>query len=376
MIYKNIKLPIIIFFSSILLFNFSLAHSTEKKKKDYNNFIIIITETPINDEKALLAAPVYLSQHKKILGTGTDLDFSFIGLKSTLKLKQKNFPFENTSLEETFIGSFLYASGTNLGFISKSYKEETRFYTNYISQILTLKWKISKYLLTGYGIGSRQYFFIKKETPESFIMPQNHVNIFPRFLLNIGKFTETNKVDQIGSGIIFKYWMGYGFRNKWEEWGEEGDLQSGEYAKDFLIYSATLKTAIKFKSNTNLIFRAKLKGGHDNDFLSRPRFGGTIDNAGLDIVHGFTLDNFRVFEFGLTNIKFAFDINKYIRVNLFLDYAHIVSPERKNIFGSGYGVRILAFNILPIWITHGIGTELNNSKKINQTLMLMSAAGW
>ena len=121
----------------------------------------------------------------------------------------------------------------------------------------------------------------------------------------------------------------------------------------------------------------------DNDFLTRPRFGATIDNAKLDVVHGFSLDKFRVEEFGLINVKYGFNINDRIRMNLFLDYAHIFRhPEgdndlSKDIFGIGYGFRVLTFGGLPVWVTHGIGKICHPQWGATEhAVMILTAAGW
>lgn len=368
----------LIIFVTVLFITKSIFAENLVPKKYYNNFIVLLTETPLkkNGQKETLAGLVYFAEKNKFFNSNTKLNFSIVGYKSKLTLKQKNFPWKKTSLEETFIGSFLYASGTNMGFINKTYREENRFYTNYVSQILILRRQLTKYIKTGCGIGSRQYFFLKNKTPENFLMPKNHVNIFPRFTLSIGKYIETKDADKIGSGLMLNYWMGYGYRSKWDAWGDKDDLQSGKYAQDFSIYSLSAKIGIKLKKRQNIILRGKYKGGIDNDFLSRPRFGGTIDNAGLDIVHGFTLDNFRVNKFGIANLKYGFNLNTHFRLNLFFDYAHIFSPERTDVIGSGYGFRILVLGMLPVWITHGLGKDLSNDGKTSQALMIMSAVAW
>ena len=123
--------------------------------------------------------------------------------------------------------------------------------------------------------------------------------------------------------------------------------------------------------------RGKYKGGVDNDFITRPRFGGTIDNAKLDVVHGFTIDSFRVNNFGLINAKYGFNIFKRLRMTFYFDYAHIYSPNTEDVFGCGYGFRILSFGGLPIWITHGIGRKYRPEKgPFEQAFMVMTAAGW
>ena len=64
-------------------------------------------------------------------------------------------------------------------------------------------------------------------------------------------------------------------------------------------------------------------------------------------------------------------------MNLFFDYAHIFSPTKEDIFGSGYGFRIIAWGGLPIWITHGIGRKYRPQKEsFEHTAMIMTAAGW
>jgi len=342
---------------------------------ELKNILVLLAEIPQGEENPIIA-PIYMTDQKKIFGTRTDFCFNWVGYKLTFTFRQNRFPWKNTSLEEVIIGSFLYASGTNLGFIKNTYREEKRFYTNYTSQILIFRWKIHRYLTAGIGCGSRQYFFKRRELPAGFIMPRDHINIFPRAIVAIGELTEKG-IDQLTEGVRLSSWAGYGIRNRWDAWGSSSDLQSGAYAKEFLIYSVSLNAGVLFRRHHNLKARARYKGGIDNDFLSRPRFGGTIDNAKLDVVHGYTLDQFRVYRFGLINTQYGFNIFKRLRLNLFFDYAAIFSPEKEGIIGTGYGIRIIAVGGLPIWLTHGIGRRvvpvLDDPQ---QTFMIMTAAGW
>jgi len=347
----------------------------ESASEETNNILVLITEIPTGGSNPVLA-PVFITDQKNIFNSGTDFSLKWVGLKATFKFTQKKFPFNSTTMQETLIGSFLHASGTNLGFIDNTFQAETRFYSHYISQIITLKWHMGKYLTTGYGLGSRQYFFNKRDTPADFIMPRNHINIFPRFIINIGKITERD-IDKLTSGINLTAWVGYGLRNRWQKWGEPGNLQSSTSAKDFLIYSTTFTAGFLFAEDHNIVLRTRYKGGLDNDFLSQPRFGATIDNAGLDVVHGFTVDYFRVKNFSVVNLKYGFNLIKHIRFNFFFDYGHIFSPEKQDVIGTGCGIRLLAPFGVPLWFTHGIGIKINPEiKPIEHVFMLMAAAGW
>jgi hypothetical protein len=50
---------------------------------------------------------------------------------------------------------------------------------------------------------------------------------------------------------------------------------------------------------------------------------------------------------------------------------------REDVFGSGYGFRILSFGGLPIWITPGFGKIYRpEEKQFEQVFMFMTAAGW
>ncbi|MBN2041759.1 MAG: hypothetical protein JW864_17110 [Spirochaetes bacterium] len=344
-------------------------------EEELNSIIVFVAELPA-DNRNNIYAPIFMTKSDKIFGTITDFSFKWVGYKTTLDFKQKGFPWKNMTLSETIIGSFLYASGTNIGFNRGKLEEESRFYTNYFSEILTLKIKLPFYTSAAFALDSRQYFFVERETSENFTMPLNHYNIFPRIDLGIG-YVKEDGIDQLTSGIELFSWAGYGIRNRWEEWGEPGDMQTGEKARTFLIYSSKLTAGLLFRKNHNLVLRAHYKGGTDNDFLSQPRFGGTIDNADIDAVHGFTLDQFRVKKFGLANLRYGFNIIERLRFNLFLDYARIFSPDTQNIFGSGYGFRIIAWGGLPIWLTHGMGKIITPEKKaVDHVFMIMTAAGW
>jgi len=95
------------------------------------------------------------------------------------------------------------------------------------------------------------------------------------------------------------------------------------------------------------------------------------------VVHGFTVDSFRVKSFGLVNLKYGFDVASRLRINLFLDYARIFAPDPEHVAGSGYGIRILAIGGLPVWITHGIGRRnFPESARWEHVVMVMTAAGW
>lgn len=347
----------------------------ESAHEDINSIIVLVGELPA-DKRDNVYAPIFLTDSKKIFGTITDFSFKWVGYKSTVKFQQNSFPWKNTSLSETVIGSFLYASGTNIGFNRGKLEEENRFYTNYTSEILTLKIKFPLFTSIAMTLDSRQYFFVKRDTPKDFIMPLNHINLFPRMDVSIDLLKEKG-IDQLTSGFRISSWAGYGIRNRWEEWGEPDDLQTGEKARKFVIYSSEITAGLLFLKNHNLVIRARHKGGIDNDFLTRPRFGGTIDNAKLDVVHGFTIDQFRVKRFGIINTQYGFDIIQRLRFNLFFDYAHVFSPDKMDIIGTGYGFRILAWGGLPIWLTHGIGRIYSPEKQpFDHVFMIMSAAGW
>ncbi len=341
-----------------------------------STIIVLLGEVPTDDRSSAVFAPVFLTSQKNIFGSKTDFSFRWVGYKMTMKFKQKGFPCKNASLQETLIGSFLYASGTNLGFIGGRFQEETRFYTNYFSEIITLKYYLPYHIAPAFTIDSRQYFFVERDLPDEFVMPKNHYNVFPRIDLNLENMREKG-IDQLSEGVEILSWIGYGVRNRWERWGEPQNYQVGEQAKTFIIYSIVGSIGFLFNNNHNIVIRGKYKGGVDNDFLSRPRFGGTIDNAKLDVVHGFTIDSFRVNNFGLINARYGFNIFKRLRMSLYFDYAHIFSPDREDIFGSGYGFRILFFGGLPIWITHGFGKIYRPEEKpFEQVFMFMTAAGW
>ncbi len=351
--------------------------SAFKRSAEMNNVLVLLSEIP-RDNKDPIIAPVFVSAYKNIFNTRTDFSFSWVGFKLTLKFKQKKFPWKNTSLQQILIGSFVHASGTNLGFVENKFAQENRFYTNYTSQILVFNWHMFKYLTTGVGLGSRQYFFFRNDPPENFKMPKDHVNIFPRGVINIGYITEKG-IDQLAKGMQVSSWYGYGIRNKWDEWGEPDNLQSSTQARTFSIYAVLFKIGILINNNQNFILKGKYKGGVDNDFLSRPRFGASIDNANLDVVHGFTLDEFRVYRFGLINFQYGINVFSWLRFRLFADYGHIFSPndEERDLFGAGYGFRIITIGGLPIWFSHGFGRENKiTSKEIRQTMMVMTAAGW
>lgn len=340
---------------------------------DISSVMLLLAEIPERGRSPIIA-PIFMMNKEKIFDSGTDVNFEWLGYKVKSVFKQKKFPFANTELQETLIGSFVNASGTNLGFIDNSYRSEKRFYTNYTSQILTFKWGILKYLKTGFSLDSRQYFFVEREADKNFIMPRDHVNIFPNLIIESGATSEKG-IDQIMKGIKLSLWSGYGYRSDWAAWGDPADTQSGDYAKDFWIYSSEINAGFIPLKNHNLVCKIKYKGGIDNDFISRPRFGGTIDNIRLDLVHGFSLDEFRVFSFGLMNFKYGLDIMNRVRLNLYADFARITSPGSMNITGSAYGLRIKTIGGMPLWITHGIG-KIIGADDIRQTLVIMAAAGW
>lgn len=345
-------------------------------EEEIHTIIVLLGEIPTEDRRSAVFAPVFLTDKENIFGTRTDFSLSWVGYKITMKFKQRKFPWKNTSLQETLIGSFLYASGTNLGFIGGRFREETRFFTNYVSEIVTLKWHLPFGIAPAFSLDSRQYFFVERDVPDDFVMPLNHVNIFPRFDLNLERLRERG-LDQLTEGAEIRSWVGYGVRNRWERWGRPDAYQPGEEAKSFVIYSIAATVGFLFCDTHNIVIKGKYKGGIDNDFLTRPRFGGTIDNANLDVVHGFTVDSFRVNEFGLINARYGFTIVPWLRLTFYFDYAHIFSPTTEDIFGSGYGVRITTIGGLPVWITHGIGKRYRPEEgPYEQVVMLMTAAGW
>jgi len=343
--------------------------------EDIHNIVVFLGEIPVSSQEPVYA-PVFIADREKIFGSGTDFSFTWVGYKATMKLTQKKFPWKNTSLNETVIGSFLYASGTNIGFVSGNLQEEVRFYTNYVSELVTLTWHLPNYFNTAFTLDSRQYFFVARDVPEEFVMPKNHVNIFPR--IDVGYDRQTEKgIDQITEGLRVSSWIGYGIRSRWEQWGMPPEYEAGEEASHFTIYSLTMTYGFLFRRTHNIIFRGRYKGGINNDFLTRPRFGGSIDNANLDVVHGFTVDSFRVNNFGLVNLRYGFDLFSRLRLNFFLDYARIFSPDREDVLGSAYGIRIISFGGLPIWLTHSIGRAVYpEHQPWEQVIMVMTAAGW
>jgi hypothetical protein len=352
-----------------------LSSIKESARGDINNIIVLLGEIPVSTQKGVFA-PVFLADKKSVFGTASDFSFTWAGLKATMKLTQKKFPWKNTTLEETVIGSFLYASGTNLGFISSEFGENTKFYTNYISEIVTLKYNFLKNANVGFSLDSRQYFFVEKSVPENFIMPLNHVNVFPRLDVNFSAVTEKG-IDQITSGLGIFSWIGYGVRNRWEKWGSPPDYEIGEEAKTFVIYSFTVLAGYAKDDNHNVVLKIRYKGGKDNDFLTRPRFGGTIDNARLDVVHGFTVDSFRVDAFALANVSYGFNIMRRLRMTLYVDAAHIFGPDVEDVGGLGIGFRVLAWGGLPIWFTYGFGSRIRPEwREPEQVVMMMTAAGW
>ncbi|MCX8123761.1 MAG: hypothetical protein N3F66_06310 [Spirochaetes bacterium] len=346
----------------------------EATHEDISTIIVLLGEIPLESKNSIFA-PAVLYNKKNIFNSNTDFAFTWVGFKATAKFTQKKFIWDNVSLQETIIGSFLYASGTNFGFFGERFNEDLLFYTNYISEIVTLKISLPLYNNIGFTIDSRQYFFVERDTPKDFIMPKNHYNLFPRFDWNIEHYTEQG-IDQLFNGIAFHNWIGYGIRNRWDTWGEPGKLQMGEEARTFAIYSSTLTIGKVFADNHNIIVRLRLKGGIDNDFLSQPRFGGTIDNAKLDVVHGTTVDQFRVESFCLCNMQYGFNLFSRLRMNMYFDYAYIINPQSQKIMGSGYGFRILGPGGLPIWLTHGISKNISANDRFNQVVMIMTAAGF
>jgi hypothetical protein len=352
-----------------------LSALRDSASPELKNIIVILGEIPVEDRKGVFA-PVFIADRKSIFGTRTDMTFTWVGLKATAKFTQKRFPWKNTTLEETLIGSFLYASGTNLGFISSEFGENTLFYTNYISQIVTLKYNFPYRINTAFSLDSRQYFFVEKSVPDNFVMPLNHFNIFPRFDLGLSAITEKG-IDQLTHGLGISSWAGYGRRSRWEKWGTPPDYEIGEKAQNFIIYSSTATAGYLINNNHNIVLRGRLKGGHNNDFLTRPPFGGTIDNAKLDVVHGFTVDSFRVDSYCIGNLMYGVNLARRLRLSLYFDYAHVFRPHREDVIGTAYGFRLLAFGGLPIWVTHGIGMKLYpETMKPEQVVMLMTAAGW
>lgn len=343
--------------------------------EDLKTIVVLLGELAIDDDQSLFA-PVFLTEKKNIFGSKTHFNLKWVGYKATIRFKQEGFPWSRTTLTETLIGSFLHASGTNIGFSGGALREEKRFYTNYVSQGISLKRDLPRHTSIAFTVDSRQYFFIERGAPYNFKMPMNHINVFPRIDFIIDYISESG-IDQLTNGIKLVSWAGYGVRNRWEKWGEYPDYEMGKEARTFAIYSLTLISGLLFNNNHNFIIRARYKGGVDNDFLNRPRFGGTVDNAKLDVVHGFTIEKFRVKRFGLVNLRYAFNICKLVRMSLFIDYAHIFSPSCEDVFGSGYGFRIITFGGLPLWLTHGIGKRYYPEKEpIEQVFMVMAAAGW
>lgn len=343
--------------------------------EDMHNIVVLLGEIPVSSQEPVYA-PVFIADRQKIFGSNTDFSFTWVGYKATMKLTQKKFPWKNTSLNETFIGSFLYASGTNIGFVSGNLQEEVRFYTNYVSELVTLTWHLPYRFSTAFTLDSRQYFFVERDVPEEFVMPKNHVNLFPRIDFGYDRQTEKG-IDQITEGLRVSSWIGYGIRNRWEQWGLPPEYEAGEEARHFTIYSFTLTYGMLFRRSHNIVFRGRYKGGINNDFLTRPRFGGSIDNAKLDVVHGFTVDSFRVNNFSLLNMRYGFDLFSRLRLNFFLDYARIFSPDREDVLGSAYGIRIISFGGLPIWLTHSIGRAVYpENQPWEQVIMVMTAAGW
>ncbi len=342
--------------------------------EDISTIIVLLGEIPLESKKGIFA-PAILYNKKNIFNSNTDFAFTWVGFKATAKFTQEKFIWDNVTLQETLIGSFLYASGTNFGFFGERFNEDLLFYTNYTSQIVTLKISLPWYNIIGFTIDSRQYFFVKRDTPPDFIMPKNHYNLFPRIDWNIEHHSEQG-IDQLFNGIAFQNWIGYGVRSRWDTWGETGKLQMGKEARTFAIYSSTLTVGKVFANNHNFVIRLRLKGGIDNDFLSQPRFGGTIDNAKLDVVHGTTVDQFRVESFSLCNVQYGCNIMSRLRMNLYLDYAYIINPDSRKVLGSGYGFKILGPRGLPIWFTHGISKNITTDDRLNQVVMVMTAAGF
>ena len=180
--------------------------------EDISTIIVLLGEIPLESKNSIFA-PAILYNKNNIFNSNTDLAFTWVGFKATAKFTQKKFIWDNVSLQETFIGSFLYASGTNFGFFGERFNEDLLFYTNYTSQIVTLKIKFPCFATIGLTLDSRQYFFIKRDTPANFIMPQNHYNIFPRIDINIERYDEQG-IDQLFNGVAFQNWIGYGIRNR------------------------------------------------------------------------------------------------------------------------------------------------------------------
>ncbi len=352
-----------------------LSSIQKSASEEIESILVLVGEISLSDRRGLFA-PVFLTDKKNIFDSRSDFSFRWVGLKFAAGLAQRGFPWGGATLSETFIGSFLYASGTNVGFYGEKRVEERRFYTNYVSQIVTLKQALPLHTAAAFTLDSRQYFFIERDPPDDFTMPQNHVNVFPRIDLGLEMLTEKG-IDQLTRGVEVKAWAGYGARSRWSDWGEPTAMEKGDFARTFVIYSAIATAGLLFAGTHNLVFRAHYKGGQDNDFLTQPRFGGSIDNAKLDVVHGFTVDRFRVEAFGLCNLRYGFDLFRRLRLNLFLDYAHVFRPDPEDILGSAYGLRILAWGGLPIWITHGLGKRYHpGDHPIEQMVMIMTAAGW
>jgi len=355
-----------------------LSSLKKSAHEDIESIIVLLGEIPIAGGKPLYA-PVFLMDKKNICGSNSDFSLKWVGYKISAGIKQNNYPWKRTSLRETLTGSFLYASGTNIGFYGDQVKEERRFYTNYTSQNITLNVKTSGSTSISFTLDSRQYFFQERKVPDDFVMPKNHVNIFPRLDLNLEKLTETG-IDQLTQGVGVELWGGYGIRSRWEDWGEETALENGSPARTFGIYSGTLTLGALWAGHHNLVLRGRYKGGFDNDFLTRPRFGGTIDNARLDVVHGFPIDHFRVNSFALANLRYGFNIVKRLRLNIFGDYAHIFDTAldyTTDAVGAAYGFRILAWGGLPIWISHGMGMKLAPRQgDLEHMVVFMTAAGW
>jgi hypothetical protein len=81
--------------------------------------------------------------------------------------------------------------------------------------------------------------------------------------------------------------------------------------------------------------------------------------------------------FGIANFRYGFDVLRRLRFTVFLDYAHVFSPEREDVVGSGYAFRIISFGGLPIWLTHGFGRKFYPSvKPFEHVVTVMTAAGW
>ncbi|TAL35044.1 MAG: hypothetical protein EPN93_11365 [Spirochaetes bacterium] len=352
-----------------------LSSFKKSASEEIESVLVLLGEAPLGEKKALYG-PVFISDKQGIFGSDTDFSFKWVGYKLSMGFKHKKTPWSRTTLSETVVGSFLYASGTNIGFAGGKAVEERRFYTNYGSEIVSLKVQTPYRTAVTFSLDSRQYFFVKRDAPEDFNMPDNHVNVFPRIDLALEQLKEKG-IDQLTHGVGLEGWAGYGIRSKWEPWGEPGEHQSGSFARTFWIYSGTLTLGWLGASDQNLVLRARYKGGDDNDFLTRPRFGGSIDNAKIDVVHGTTVDQFRVESFALVNGRFSFNIFSRLRMNLFLDYARIIAPDGQDVAGAGYGFRLLAWGGLPIWIAHGVSKRYFSDSKIpEQVVTFMTAAGW